>query len=282
MSHVISRTISRTSGWTLVMAGVLATGLLVTDARAQSYPGFGGPAFPRRDGFAPGGVDPLAFPGGTTVQLPSFGFTTVNTTVSAPDGGTALLGGIKRASEGRVERGVPILGKVPGVNRLFKNNAIGRQVGGFTMTVTPRIIIQEEEEQKLGLQTDGSVARAGSPRAGDGPRADPALAARADFLMKNLARNEVVAPVAAPTVRPAPTPEELERRNQVAQDSRDAEALTLLERARKLDAEGNAGAARVYYGMAARRLSGSLREEAETRLSALSGKPGNSRLAARP
>ena len=46
---------------------------------------------------------------GVTVQLPTFSFTTVTTTVSVPDGGTVLLGGIKRLSEGRNEFGVPIL-----------------------------------------------------------------------------------------------------------------------------------------------------------------------------
>ncbi len=83
---------------------------------------------------------------GTTVQLPTFIFTTVSTTVSVPDGGTILLGGIKRLSEGRTEFGVPMLSKVPYVNRLFKNVGIGRETASLMMMVTPRIIIQEEEE----------------------------------------------------------------------------------------------------------------------------------------
>jgi len=83
---------------------------------------------------------------GTTVQLPTFNFTTVSTTVSVPDGGTVLLGGIKRLSEGRNERGVPMLNKIPYISRLFKNVAIGRDAQSLMMMVTPRIIIQEEEE----------------------------------------------------------------------------------------------------------------------------------------
>jgi general secretion pathway protein D len=83
---------------------------------------------------------------GTTVQLPTFNFTTVSTTVSVPDGGTVLLGGIKRLSEGRNERGVPFLNKIPYVSRLFKNVGIGRDAQSLMMMVTPRIIIQEEEE----------------------------------------------------------------------------------------------------------------------------------------
>jgi len=86
------------------------------------------------------------FVDGTTVQLPTFAFTTVGTTVSVPDGGTILLGGIKRLSEGRSERGVPILSKIPYISRLFRNVAIGRDARSLMLMVTPRIIIQEEEE----------------------------------------------------------------------------------------------------------------------------------------
>ncbi len=92
---------------------------------------------------------------GTTVQQPVLATTNVSTTVSVPDGGTILLGGIKRMSEGRTERGVPILSKIPYVNRLFKNTAIGRVTSTLMMTVTPRIIIQEEEEAILLGQAGG-------------------------------------------------------------------------------------------------------------------------------
>jgi general secretion pathway protein D len=89
---------------------------------------------------------------GTTVQLPEFAFTTVTTTVSVPDGGTVLLGGIKRLSEERNENGVPILSKLPYINRLFDNIATARATSSLMMMVTPRIIIQEEEEALLGVQ----------------------------------------------------------------------------------------------------------------------------------
>ena len=90
---------------------------------------------------------------GVTVQLPTFSFVTVTTTVSVPDGGTVLLGGIKRLSEGRTEYGVPILDKIPYLDRLFKNVGIGRDTSSLMMMVTPRIIIQEEEEDKMGVST---------------------------------------------------------------------------------------------------------------------------------
>ncbi|MFI4875110.1 MAG: hypothetical protein ACIALR_07225 [Blastopirellula sp. JB062] len=88
---------------------------------------------------------------GTTVQQPEFSIITVTTTVSVPDGGTVLLGGIKRLSEERREAGVPVVSKLPYINRLFRNVGIGRSTQSLMMMVTPRIIIQEEEEEKLGL-----------------------------------------------------------------------------------------------------------------------------------
>jgi general secretion pathway protein D len=83
---------------------------------------------------------------GTTVQQPAFATTSVSTTVSVPDGGTILMGGIKRLRENRNEIGVPMLSKIPYVNRLFRNVGIGREASSLMMMVTPRIIIQEEEE----------------------------------------------------------------------------------------------------------------------------------------
>ena len=85
---------------------------------------------------------------GSTVQLPQFAFTTVSTTVSVPDGGTILLGGIKRLREGRSERGIPVLGKIPYLSRLFRNVSTGREAQSLMLMVTPRIIIQEEEEER--------------------------------------------------------------------------------------------------------------------------------------
>jgi len=88
---------------------------------------------------------------GTTVQLPTFQVISVATTVSVPDGGTVLLGGIKRLREGRNEFGVPLLSKVPYIDRLFRNVGIGRETDSLMIMVTPHIIIQEEEEERLGI-----------------------------------------------------------------------------------------------------------------------------------
>jgi type II secretory pathway component GspD/PulD (secretin)/tetratricopeptide (TPR) repeat protein len=80
-------------------------------------------------------------------QQPTFETITVNTTVLVPDGGTVLLGGLKTMNEGRNEFGPPILSNIPYINRLFKNTAYGRDARSLMIMVTPRIIINEEEEQ---------------------------------------------------------------------------------------------------------------------------------------
>lgn len=79
-------------------------------------------------------------------QQPSFTQISITTTVNVPDGGTVLLGGLKTLSEGRNEHGPPILSKIPYLNRLFKNVAYGRDSQSLMIMVTPRIIINEEEE----------------------------------------------------------------------------------------------------------------------------------------
>jgi type II secretory pathway component GspD/PulD (secretin) len=82
------------------------------------------------------------------IQQPTFNTITVSTSVAVPDGGTVLMGGLKRMSEGRNEFGPPVLSKIPYINRLFKNVGYGREVESLMMMVTPRIIIQEEEEER--------------------------------------------------------------------------------------------------------------------------------------
>jgi type II secretory pathway component GspD/PulD (secretin)/tetratricopeptide (TPR) repeat protein len=92
------------------------------------------------------------------IQQPVFNTISVQTTVMMPDGGTVLLGGLKRMSEGRNEFGPPILSKIPYINRLFKNVGYGRESESLLLMVTPRIIINAEEEVR---QTGVTVGEEG-------------------------------------------------------------------------------------------------------------------------
>jgi type II secretory pathway component GspD/PulD (secretin) len=95
-----------------------------------------------------------AVPGGVsafTIELPRVIVQDFKTTVSVPDSGTLLLGGTRRFSEADVETGVPILSKVPILKRLFNNRASLRSATNLLILIRPKIIIQAEEEHKLGF-----------------------------------------------------------------------------------------------------------------------------------
>jgi hypothetical protein len=82
------------------------------------------------------------------IQLPKFTTLAVHKALSIPDGGTAVLSGWKTVREVHKECGPPVLSKVPYVNRLFKNVAYGPQTEYHLVLVTPKVIVNEEEEVK--------------------------------------------------------------------------------------------------------------------------------------
>lgn len=73
------------------------------------------------------------------------------TEVNVPDGGSIMLGGIKR-----LQSASEFSQLSPDVTRLYKNDAVGRDTNSLMMTVTPRIIIPEEEEKQLIGEIDMS------------------------------------------------------------------------------------------------------------------------------
>ena len=113
--------------------------------------GGGGQGGGGQGGGGQGGGFQAAGAGEITVQQPVIASTNVFTTVAVPDGGTVLLGGVKRLSESRNMAGVPILNKIPYISRLFKNTGVGRETQSLMLMVTPRIVILEEEESLLGI-----------------------------------------------------------------------------------------------------------------------------------
>jgi len=197
---------------------------------------------------------------GQSVQLPTFEFFTVNTTVSVPDGGTALLGGVNSYAAGRDSAGVPMLGKVPFAGRPFGSRSIGGSTTASNVTATARIIILEEEEAKLGLT--------GSPSL---PSEElSAVERRADFLTRNVARTSPPV-VGNPVRRPAqPSTEEIQRRNAVASRQRAQEANYFFNKGEHASAAGKSNVAKIYYRMAATRADGELKTQALARVAALS------------
>ena len=84
-----------------------------------------------------------------TITLPEIGVSIVQTTVSVPDKGTVMLGGQRKVEEIEVEAGVPILSKIPFVNRFFTNRATSKDEQTLLILIRPEIIIQQENEDIL-------------------------------------------------------------------------------------------------------------------------------------
>ena len=107
------------------------------------------------DGFASEAVTAVA--GGTLVssadtqsfiQLPTVTVTRVRTTVTVPDEGTILLGGQRLVSEFEVETGVPLLSKLPVLNRFFTNRIMSKEEQTLLILLRPTVLIQAEQEAR--------------------------------------------------------------------------------------------------------------------------------------
>lgn len=210
---------------------------------------------------------------GQTLQLPSFQFATVNTTVSVPDRGEVLLGGIKRATDQQTSRGLPILGKLPGVGRPFNNRGIASTRSAGTMSARAYIIDHAELDEAILAEADRRIAARG-----EGPVGPSVVDQRADYLSRNIARHE---PAPAAVERDAgPTPEEIRARNEAQAVARQQEALELYEKARSAAAQGKLKVAKIFLDMAAKRSTGELndhvRKQIDVVATALAGATPNS------
>jgi type II secretory pathway component GspD/PulD (secretin) len=87
--------------------------------------------------------------GGARIQLPRIGVQVVRTTVSVPDGGTLMIGGLSYAFDSEEESGLPILSKIPLLGKLFSRRGFTTQRYNIVILVKPTIIIQEEREAEI-------------------------------------------------------------------------------------------------------------------------------------
>lgn len=83
------------------------------------------------------------------IEAPETELTSVRTTVSVPDRGTLMLGGQRLTRETELEAGVPVLSKIPVLNRLFTNRSKVKDERTLLILVKPTVIIQSEEEENL-------------------------------------------------------------------------------------------------------------------------------------
>lgn len=169
----------------------------------------------------------------TTVQLPTFSVFTVQTTVTVPDSGAGFLGGIGRARDGSTTRGFGPL----------KNRGLASSRGASGMSVHARIIDHHEMDE--AVLAEAAAKRGSSVAAG--------IAGRA-------ANGTPIESVAA-----------IREQHASSASLKAREALEYFAKAQQAEAKGNAGLAKIYYQMVIRRDTSSLKEQAQTRLAALTG-----------
>jgi hypothetical protein len=194
----------------------------------------------------------------TSVQLPTFSMFSVGTTVSVPDRGGAVLGGVNRASSERREFGMPFGKGLP-----FKNQSIGSNRSAANISVSAYIHDFEAMEEALLGQT--GPARPAGP-------ADAALAGKMLLPRGGEAgRSWQLALPASAAAQPAPSLADAQSQRAAAQLSKTDEAADFFARAEQAAADGKTSVAKIYYQMAVRRASGELKDRALARLEMVSG-----------
>lgn len=146
-------TISRiNSGFSLLVRGVVSADrrYVTLVVRAQVS---GRPRFTDQEVFAQaagqGDNNQQGEPVSSSFQVPELDVTRVETGVTVPDRGTVLLGGQRVSTEVEIEAGVPVLSKLPIINRFFTNRSEIRQDQTLLVLIKPTIIIQNEEEERF-------------------------------------------------------------------------------------------------------------------------------------
>ncbi|MBX3461753.1 MAG: hypothetical protein KF830_01165 [Planctomycetes bacterium] len=81
-----------------------------------------------------------------SIQLPEVTMQRVRTTVTMPDGGTMMLGGMRLVERQNLRSTVPLLGSLPGLSWLFSRNGTSVQNRKILILLRAKIILMEEWE----------------------------------------------------------------------------------------------------------------------------------------
>jgi len=202
------------------------------------------------------------------IQLPTFRFFGMSTTVEVPDGGGASLGGNNSSASGRSERGIPGLGGRP-----FENVATGSANRGGSMGATATIHDMAAMDRRL-LGTDDAAASSARPTANDLARQKlPVMLRHAATERAAAEKTDIASRLTVDAAGGASIAEI--RREQSAEDAAvNAEAARLLDEGKQIAASGKPGVARVYYQMAWRRATGDLKKQIVAEISSLNRAAG--------
>ncbi|MGQ9589687.1 MAG: hypothetical protein ACUVYA_05260, partial [Planctomycetota bacterium] len=83
------------------------------------------------------------------VELPVLSVTTIKTTVTVPDGGTVLVGGLKREIMNKAQIGVPGLLDIPILNLLSGRKGLAKLRSNLFVLLNAKITMVKEEEERV-------------------------------------------------------------------------------------------------------------------------------------
>lgn len=83
------------------------------------------------------------------IEIPEVFIERTFTSVTIPDGGTAMLGGLKEVTERKYVTSIPIMDKLPVLNWVFKRKGYVQERRNLVILVTGRIVILRDEEKAL-------------------------------------------------------------------------------------------------------------------------------------
>jgi hypothetical protein len=201
------------------------------------------------------------------IQIPTFRSFTVDTTVWVPDSGGSYLGGTSSAMSGFDTRGVPLLGKAPLVDRLFKNRAIGSSLNSagasahvavHSMSDLDRAILEEAAARRAFGPPQGQLITrrdAGQRRGVDGYSGDHRSGSGGRSSNDQFVDGLSIA--------------EIRRQQEREAESSNAEAQRLIEQGRAAAESGKPGVARILYQQAAKKGTGTVQEQARQQIAEL-------------
>jgi len=227
----------------------------------------------------------------SSVQLPTFSYFGVGTSVLVPDRGGAVLGGISRSASQLRHFGVPgpiggpwgiaapgLVGwPVPGAGqRTFGTNS-SAQIAGISVWIHD---FEAMEAQLLGQRQPAiGTALSASPGIGtDNSRPGqqqpvPTRMPSGSGLPTSPLDSQMSIQHGSTAEQPVMSVAELRRLREAEQEAQNQEASEWLYRAENAQQEGKLGLARIYYQMALSRASGPLKAEIERRLEILQPSP---------
>ncbi len=92
------------------------------------------------------GVGGTNVPPDQIIQLPKVNVSQVSVTVSVPDKGTLMIGGLGSINKTKTVTGIPILSKIPIIKRLFSHDQKDNVKTNLIILLKPTILIREEQE----------------------------------------------------------------------------------------------------------------------------------------